>query len=221
MTHKERILKLLDEIIGSICDDCLALKLGLNQRQTANQICNNLASNNKIERKKSICIVCKKYKLSNRVIGKIGSLAITKEKTPPDIKSSKRPWYWEGNIQSSLISWLVLEGYSIQSAANTKAHTKGKDIIAINLAKQKIWISVKGYPEKSLHTQARHWFSEAIFDLLLYRNESSSVILALGMPDGFTTYLNLAARMDWLFKVLPFKIFVISEPGEIRIQENT
>jgi len=221
MTHKERIIKLLDEISGSICDDCLALKLGLNQRQTANQICNNLASNNKIERKKSICMVCKKYKLSNSVIDKIGSITITKEKIPPDIKSPKKPWYWEGNIQSALIAWLVSQDYYIRSVADTKSRSQGKDIIAISPEEREIWISVKGYPEKSPHTQARHWFSSAIFDLILYKNESPTTKLALSIPDGFITYLNLASRMGWLYKAVPFKILWVSKTGEIRIQERT
>jgi len=221
MTHKENILNYLAKIEGCVCDDCLALKLDLNQRQTANQICNHLASDNKIERKKAICMVCKKYKLSNRVIDNIGSITITKEKTPPDIKSSKRPWYWEGKIQSALISWLVSQGYSIRSIANTKSRSHGKDIIAISPEEQEIWISVKGYPEKSVHTQARHWFSSAIFDLILYKNESPTTKLALSMPDGFITYLNLADRMGWLYKAVPFNIFWVAETGEIRIQEHT
>jgi len=111
------------------------------------------------------------------------------------------------------------KGYKIYGVANTAIRTQGKDIIAKSTRGNKLWISVKGYPEKSPHTQARHWFSSAIFDLLLYRNESSSAILALGMPDGFTTYLNLAARMDWLFKVLPFKIYWVDKNGHIRVQK--
>lgn len=220
MTHKERILKLLRKQRGAICDDCIAANLKLKQRQIAYQNCTNLYKGLKIKRKVGVCLNCKKTKIVSWVNIDEGGDNLIKSKINPDIKLEKvQPWYWEGNMQSSLISWLVLKGYSIQSAANTKAHSKGKDIIAINPAKQKLWISVKGYPEKSQNTQARHWFSSAIFDLLLYRNESSSAILALGMPDGFTTYLNLAARMDWLFKVLPFKIYWVDKNGHIRVQK--
>ncbi|WP_174819897.1 PD-(D/E)XK nuclease family transposase [Paenibacillus koleovorans] len=43
--------------------------------------------------------------------------------------------------------------------ADTTSRTSGKDIIAIDRQGKELWISVKGYLEKSSNVQARHWFS--------------------------------------------------------------
>ncbi len=138
----------------------------------------------------------------------------TKEKT----ELRRRPWYWEGNVQSVLVSWLVSKGYTIRAVADTAARVHGKDIVALDLEGRELWISVKGYPEKSFNVQARHWFSDAVLGLILDRSENSSVDLALGLPDGFATYVNLVARIEWLRKEIPLKVYWISESGQVRVE---
>lgn len=95
------------------------------------------------------------------------------------------PWYWEGNIQAVLVNHLSMNGYRIVSTANTASHESGKDIEAVGADGKILWVSVKGWPEKSQNTQARHWFSQALFDIILYRNESKNVDLAVAFPDKF------------------------------------
>jgi hypothetical protein len=80
-----------------------------------------------------------------------------------------------------------------------------------------MWVSVKGWPEKSVNTQARHWFSGAIFDLVLYKDQSPDVRLAIGLPAGFSTYQNLFPRVKWLRKNLPFEVITVSENGTIKL----
>lgn len=129
----------------------------------------------------------------------------------------KRPWYWEGNLQLRLVTWLAGEGYKIISAANTESRSRGVDIIAEDGQGNAHWISVKGYPDTSRHVQARHYFAGAIFDLILYRGESASVQLGIGLPAGFTTYTNLARKVQWMRKeILPFDIYWINEDGHVR-----
>ncbi|MBT9142916.1 MAG: hypothetical protein DDT32_01600 [Syntrophomonadaceae bacterium] len=127
-----------------------------------------------------------------------------------------RPWYWEGNIQAVLASYLAKNEYKIMSIANTASRESGKDIEAIMPEGKTLWISVKGWPEKSQNTQARHWFSQGMFDIILYRNESKDIELALAFPDGFPTYHNLTKRIKWFQELAKFKIFWISEEGLIR-----
>lgn len=76
----------------------------------------------------------------------------------------------------------------------------------------------KGYPDKSQHVQARHCFSSALFDLVLYRGESSTAKLVLALLEGFTTYANLYPRIEWLKQTLPFEIYWISENGNVRVE---
>jgi len=81
-----------------------------------------------------------------------------------------------------------------------------------------LWVSVKGYPEKSPNVQARHWFSGAVFDLLLYRGQDPSAKLALALPQGFATYTNLLPRIDWLKQMMQFQVFWVSEDGTVRVE---
>ncbi len=119
------------------------------------------------------------------------------------------------------MTWLAKKGWTIRSAADTAAKTAGKDIVAERNGRT-LWISVKGYPRGTQKTnpptQARHWFSHAVFDLVRYRDESHSAELALGLPDGFATYQNLAERVRWLRSHLPFTIYWVRQSGEVRLE---
>lgn len=114
--------------------------------------------------------------------------------------------------------YLRTRGYAIQAVADTAARTAGKDIVAVDPAGRQLWVSVKGYPDKSKHVQARHWFAGAVFDIVLYRNETTAPQLAAAFPDGFTTYHALAARMAALRAVMPFTIYWVAESGEVRVE---
>jgi hypothetical protein len=81
-----------------------------------------------------------------------------------------------------------------------------------------LWISVKGYPEKSHHVQARHWFSGALFDLILYHGENPKARLGIALPDDFTTYENLVPRIKWLKESMPFQIYWVNESGSVRVE---
>lgn len=104
----------------------------------------------------------------------------------------------------------------IRSVADTASRAPGKDIVAITPNGNELWISVKGYPEKSPNVQARHWFSGSVFDLILYHGENPNITLALALPDGFITYANLVPRVNWLKQTMPFEIFWVSEDGNVR-----
>ncbi|MGE5483497.1 MAG: hypothetical protein ACM3X4_00595 [Ignavibacteriales bacterium] len=130
--------------------------------------------------------------------------------------SSRRPWYWEGSIQARLATYLAGRGYKICSVAHTASKEHGIDIVAAGPDGVEIWISVKGFPESSANTQARHWFAQAVFDVALCRSQNASVRLALGLPDGFPTYERLASRIGWLRTTLPLTIYWVGRSGAIR-----
>jgi hypothetical protein len=127
-----------------------------------------------------------------------------------------RPWYWEGNVQSAIVKHLISDGWSIISNANTATREAGKDIVATK-ENEELWISVKGWPDKSINTQARHWFAGAIFDLILYRDLDPDVTLGIGIPAGYSTYANLIPRVQWLRRNLPFSVFSVSEAGHVDV----
>jgi len=216
MTHKENILLFLSNLNGKICDDCIAHELKMKRRQIAYKNCTELENNSKISRGYGSCSYCHKYKkVSSSDLNMQNKDIITSTKSFQSLANQEN-WYWEGNVQDAILKYLVNKEYKILSVSDTSARAQGIDIKAISSNRRETWISVKGYPNKSEYSQARQWFAVALFDLIRYRTESSDVDLTIGLPDGFSTYLNLVPRVKWLKVNLPFKFFWVSENGEIR-----
>ena len=118
-------------------------------------------------------------------------------------------------MQSQIVAYLAAKGYQILQVANTEKRSPGKDISARTPDGKILWISVKGWPERSSNTQARHWFSQALFDMILYREEEADAELAIGLPAGFPTYANLWERVQWFRKVLPLVAFWVQKDGSV------
>jgi len=217
MTNKQKARLFIFENKYKICDDCLTKELNFSQRQTVYQVCTQLARDEEIFRGKDLCYLCKRYKKTNWNRQNLHEYSKARLQIREEIETQD-DWCWEGNIQTNLVTWLAKNGYRIQSVAHTALRTRGKDIVALDLDGRELWVSVKGYPQKSTHTQARHWYSQAIFDLILYRDESLKVSLGIGLPDGFSTYLNLSKKVDWLKTNLPFQFYWVSQTGKVRIE---
>lgn len=142
------------------------------------------------------------------------------ETSSEEEKASKTtfPWYWEGNIQSKVVAYLAGRGYFIRSVTDTAYRSQGKDIVAVTPDGKELWVSVKGFPENNSYTQARHYFAEAVFDVVLYRSENPEVELALALPNGFSTYKRLVSQIFWLRKTLPLKVYLVDELGNIKAE---
>ncbi|HBV98055.1 MAG: hypothetical protein JL50_00885 [Peptococcaceae bacterium BICA1-7] len=223
MTVKERILATVERANGPVCDDCMVKLAELTARQVSYQVCENLAAEGTIGRgNHRSCIICGKIKITNWSPNAGNATSPKPAKVKKEEPASKsvngtKPWYWEGNVQAALAAHLLSEGYSIRSVADTESRAPGKDIIAISPEGRELWVSVKGFPESSPNTQARHWFSGAIFDLILYHGENPDVTPALGLPDGFPTYKGLVPRVKWLQESMPFKIYWVEESGRVTV----
>ena len=238
MNNSDVIRKYLKETKLTICDDHLSSETKITPRSAVYQICNKLWAEKKIFRNKGFCSICennkKKYVNSYNenapaanednepVNGDISVNPIPEQYSPPvDSEILKdKPWHWEGNVQSILVKHLIHNGISVSRTANTATREQGIDIEAISQTGCPIWITVKGYPEDKgkAHpaTQARHWFSQAIFDIILYRNESEDASLAIGLPDGYPAYINLAKRINWFLKTSKTTIYWVSKSGRVR-----
>ncbi|MEN6327712.1 MAG: hypothetical protein ABFD18_16085 [Syntrophomonas sp.] len=217
MSNKVSIMKVLDEVHKPICDDCMKNLAVLSARQVSYQICTDLALQGLVFRGQNTCSQCGKLK---KCTSKKNDDAKQNTQTTPVNNSlnSSHPWFWEGNVQATLVRYFVTQDYLIKSVADTASKTPGKDIIASSVNGHEVWISVKGYPENSAHVQARHWFAGAIFDLILYHDENPAIDLAIALPDSYKTYLNLAKRVVWLRNSMPFRIYWIDNQGNVRIE---
>lgn len=218
MTNRDNILSTLSS--AELCDDCLSAASGIKPRQAINTLCRDLAASNIVMRRNGKCERCRKAKLVNRLSDEQqAQLEVAPSAPPTSVQTSVvRAWYWEGNVQEKVVSHLMRSGYLVRSLADTASREAGKDIIAVAPDGNELWVSVKGYPERSRNVQARHWFSGAVFDLVLYRGQSPSVTLALALPDGFTTYTNLLPRINWLKSSMQFQVFWVDHNGNVRVE---
>jgi hypothetical protein len=132
-----------------------------------------------------------------------------------------RPWFWEGNVQETLIAHLHYERWSLLSSANTSTKEAGVDVKLLDPDGSEWWITVKGYPERKAgkttnpSTQARHWFSHAMFDVVMYRTAHPDLKIGVALPGPFKTYDALAAKSSWLHERVPFTFFIVDESGRV------
>lgn len=211
MTIQERILDYLKHHPEGVDDDALTVALGLAQRQQANQRCRTL---------EKVGIVTRQI-----VNGKIRNFfnATAQPRSPkPGPPSAERAWYWEGHVQAAVVRYIQTLRFEIGFVADTATKQQGKDVIAVAPSGQKLWISAKGYPlgtvKTNPRTQARHWFSHALFDLILWHGEDTSVALAIALPNQ-TTYRNLAARVRWFLLDLKATIYWVHQDGKVEAEE--
>jgi len=217
MTIKQRIISFLQNNLAGIDDDDLARALNLKSRQQANSRCRALEIEGLVVRR--------------RVDGKIHNYWTGHDiVVPPDarpvsdnyrtILPKHEYWFWEGNVQATVINALVEQGYLIHFSADTASHQRGIDIVA-EVNGKPLWVSVKGYPRGTDKTkpslQASHWFKKAIFDMIEYRERDKNVALAVAFPD-FPRYHYFAQKITWLKPVANFVYFWVNEDGEVIVE---
>ena len=143
------------------------------------------------------------------------------QKSTTVVTIGERPWFWEGHVQAAVVKYLKSLNHTIRVFADTATRQQGKDIIAVDTSGQTLWISAKGYPVGTLQTrpgtQARHWFSHAMFDLVLWRGENRAVRVGLALPDK-TTYRNFAVRVRWFLEEVNASIYWVSEGEQVKVE---
>lgn len=135
-------------------------------------------------------------------------------------------WFEETNVAKKLRDYLENSGYEITEFIEDK-HQQGHDIEALKDS-QHLIIEVKGYPsdkyvsgEKrgqkkptSPYLQARHWFADAVFKLLLAKSKDWNVSIALGLPD-FKVYKTLLERLDKVAEKMDLICFFVNQNGNV------
>lgn len=225
MTIRDRILDHLRQHPEGATDAELTRELALRNFAESNSYCHQLLRDGRIERRR----VDKRFR--NYAVATT-SVTSPPEPTPAPPSAAEpvpgltgpgsdasRPWFWEGNVQATVMRHLQSRGYTIASFADTASHQHGKDIVAVG-TEGPLWVTVKGYPKTTDRTQASVqaaiWFHGALFDLLDWRGSSAEVSLALALPD-FQRYRSLAQRVRWLRpeRHAGFSILWVHEDGTV------
>lgn len=217
MTIRQKIISFLQNHPEGIDDDELAKVLDLSARQQANICCRELEKQGLVIRR------LVNGKIHNFWAGK-DVVFVPPVILIPQIVQNDLPkfayWFWEGNVQSKVINYLSALDYQIHSFADTASHQRGIDIVAEKDGKT-LWVSVKGYPRGTAKTnplvQAGHWFKQAIFDMIEYRERDKNVFLAVAFPD-YPRYHSLAQKIIWLKPVANFSYYWVKENGEVSVE---
>ena len=206
-TVRERILEYLSQHPEGASDGELTSELNIKYHAQTNSRCRELVEEGLVERRQV------GGTLRNYLVGTVPD----KRKTDLKESTAEQPWFWEGNVQSATVTYLVTRGHRIISCADTASKQQGKDIVAEN-DNGRLWVSVKGYPKGTARTQpstqAGHWFKDGFFDIVAYRSEDPDVQLALALPD-FPRYRSLTEKVRWLMPVVPFHFVWVREDGSV------
>jgi len=217
MALKDRILAYLQTCPDGADDGEIERALSVRYHSQVNSRCRELEAEGLIERRKTGRTLRNFY---------CASLSPAPAAAGPEVRAAaaeSRPWYWEGNVQAAVVSYLAANGHRIVRVADTASREAGKDIVAAMPSGDELWVNVKGYPEATERTnpptQARHWFAGALYDLLAWRGDNPSVGLALALPD-FPTYRNMVQRIGWALPLIRASVLWVHEGGSVEPQEG-
>jgi hypothetical protein len=142
---------------------------------------------------------------------------------------SAAPWPCEENIVALVVSYLEQMGWSIESVANTESRARGADIRATRAAELLI-VEAKGFPgvvyargqnqgkpkPTKPGVQARHWFSQVLFDCILRQSEYPEAHVVMALPN-FSVYKNLLARTNEALRKLQIGVYLVREDGLVEL----
>lgn len=226
MTVRDRVIALLKQHPDGLDDGEITVQLGLSRRQHANTVCRGLKSAGLIHRAE--------------VDGRLRNMLLTSAKASPPARLSTsspapaaKPWCWEGNVVTAITKYLVDQGWTIDSVADTATGQPGCDIVA-HRRTEILVVEAKGYPSKTYEkgpktgqpkptspkTQARHWVAEAILTALLRQAETKATRVALAFPE-FPVYLGLLQRLSGALGKLQLEILIVQESGTVRVERRS
>lgn len=152
----------------------------------------------------------------------IDHVVVTNE---PDPDQAAGEWFWEGNVQATVVRHLASDGWTIRRVADTASSEQGVDVLAVR-GGERVLVEVKGYPStvyargpragQSKPTppalQARQYFSHALLSGLIMREKDTNARVALAFPD-LTTYRTLAERTWEPLRSAGIELWLVTEAG--------
>jgi len=135
-------------------------------------------------------------------------------------------WYSEEFIFSSMVKYLKENGYKVQKENRQKEAEKADKIITASKFFKKEMIEVKGYPgsyPNQSHptpksTQAKSWFSEALFNSFVNFSSFGDAEIAMALPN-VGRYQTIIRNLNDYFTLndLYFRIYLVNEDGSVEV----
>jgi hypothetical protein len=133
-------------------------------------------------------------------------------------------WYSEEFIYLSIVKYLKENGYKVLKENRQKEAEKADKIIIASKFFKKEMIEVKGYPgyhPNQLHptpksTQAKNWFSEALFNSFVNFSSFGDAEIAIALPN-VGRYQTIIKNLNDYFTIndLYFRIYLVNEDGSV------
>lgn len=241
LVNRDKILNFLRANYDKgYCDDCLSARLEIYPRQQVNQICRQLYATKSIFRNIGTCTSCGRDKIINiakaHIQTEVKSQAVIKENQIVQNVShwdKSLEWFWEGNVLEKIVEYMInVEGFEILLKSDTEKRKHGPDILARkgNILR---YVAVKGYPSlryirdfpggrkgelkrTAPATQARHWFSEALFELILQKSKNERLEIALGLPK-FPTYVRFLNQIKSFREKIGLYCYLLDKDGKVEL----
>ncbi len=136
-------------------------------------------------------------------------------------------WFWEGNVQATLVRHLANDGWRRRRVADTHSREHGVDIEA-GSHRRLVLVEVKGYPSATyikgpnegqkkgfgVGAQARTYFGNAVLTGLLMRSDNSEARVVLVFPD-LETFRTPARRSALPLHRAAIEIWLVDESGQV------
>lgn len=149
------------------------------------------------------------------------------EAPPGETAHLSGEWHTEANVQSSLVTALVTDGWRILSVANTATRERGIDVVAA-LDGQTVGIEVKGYPSREYadparageakrtrpSTQAGHWYSQVVLAAMRVRGKEPTWRSVIVLPD-FPRYRELHSQTVGSLSAAQIEVWWIDQRGAL------
>ena len=135
-------------------------------------------------------------------------------------------WFEEGNVSLLIRNFLERNGFKILKF-NRDKREKGHDIMAAGKSEIMV-VECKGYPSEyyvdgpnkgkhkptSPKLQSMHWFSDALFHLIVAKSENPKTKIALGLPDK-EKYHEYLSKIKYFKDQFGLVCYFVSETGKV------
>jgi hypothetical protein len=145
----------------------------------------------------------------------------------PTLSVNNNHWYSEEFICASVANYLKENGYKVQKGSRSKDAERQEVIIIASKFFKKEIIEIKGFPYHTHNqlqtsipkaTQAKNWFTEALFNSFVNFSNFENAELAMALPN-VGRYQTIIKNLNDYFTEndLSFRIYLVNEDGSVEV----